>query len=174
MNRQTQRCLAAWLNLAMLWVVLPVSSRGRSPSPDDVSSVSREWATAWNAKQLDRTLGLYTSDAAFFTAEGQRYSGLPAIRKLFQQGLDSADPNITFHNLSSRVSGDLAYDSGEFSEALTFTGKAKPLVDTGSKQPPPGTKLNAQGYYLMVLRRQQDGRWLIVEHMWTFMPPAPK
>jgi ketosteroid isomerase-like protein len=174
MNQQTPWCAAACLSFAMVWVVLPVSPRGLSRPPDDVSSISREWATAWNAKQLDRTLGLYTSDAAFFTAEGQRYSGLPAIRKLFQQGLDSADPNITFHNLSSSVSGDLAYESGEFSEVLTFTGKAKPLVDTGSKAPPPGTKLNAQGYYLMVLRRQPDGRWRIAEHMWTFTPPASK
>ena len=142
--------------------------------PTDVTAITQQWARAWNAKQLDATLELYAPDAAFLTAEGGRYVGLPAIRKLFQQGLDSADPSITLHTLSSSVSSRLAYDSGEFSEVLTFTGKAQPLVDAGSKTPPPGSKLSVQGYYLIVFRRQPDGHWRIAQHMWSFTPPAKK
>ncbi len=142
--------------------------------PIDVTAITQQWARAWNAKQLDATLDLYAPDASFLTAEGGRYTGLPAIRKLFQQGLDSADPSITLHTLSSSVSSRLAYDSGEFTEVLTFTGKARPLVDAGSKTPPPGTKLSVQGYYLIVYRRQQDGHWRIVQHMWSFTPAATK
>jgi len=148
-------------------------SAARTPSTD-VTAITQQWARAWNAKQLDATLDLYAPDAAFLTAEGGRYSGHPAIRKLFQQGLDSADPSIMLHTLSSSVSSDLAYDSGEFTEVLTFTGKAQPLVDAGSNTPPAGSKLSVQGYYLMVLRRQPDGQWRIAQHMWSFTPPAAK
>jgi ketosteroid isomerase-like protein len=148
-------------------------SAARPPSTD-VTAITQQWARAWNAKQLDATLELYAPDAVFLTAEGGRYAGQPAIRKLFQQGLDSADPSITLHTLSSSVSSDLAYDSGEFTEILIFTGRAQPLVDTSSKTPPPGTKLSAQGYYLIVFRRQPDGQWRIAQHMWSFTPPATK
>jgi ketosteroid isomerase-like protein len=47
-------------------------------------------------------------------------------------------------------------------------------VDAGSKIPPPGTKLSAKGYYLIVFRRQPDGQWRIAQHMWTLTPPATK
>ena len=142
--------------------------------PVNITVVTQKWAEAWNAKQLDATLSLYAPDAAFLTAEGGRYTGLPAIRKLFQQGLDSADPSITLHSLTTGVSTNLAFDSGEFAEVLTFTGKAQPLVDAGSKTPPPGSKLSVQGYYLIVFRRQPNGQWLIIQHMWSFTPPAKK
>jgi ketosteroid isomerase-like protein len=158
--------------LVIAAALLSLSAAGTPSS--EATAIAQQWARAWNAKQLDATLDLYAPDADFFTAEGGRYTGHPAIRKLFQQGLDSADPNITFHTLSSGVSSDLAYDSGEFAEVLTFTGKAQPLVDAGSKTPPAGSKLSAKGYYLIVLRRQPDGQWRIVQHMWSFTPPAAK
>jgi len=161
---------------AVLFVLLPVvsPSQQRPPIPADPIEITQQWARAWNAKQLDATLDLYAPDAAFFTAEGGRYTGQPALRTLFQQGLDSADPSITLHTLSSSVSTELAFDSGEFTEILTFTGKAQPLVDAGSKTPVAGTKLTAKGYYLIVFRRQPDGQWRIAQHMWSFTPPATR
>ena len=33
-----------------------------------------------------------------------------------------------------------------------------------------GSKLELQGSYLMVFRKQNDGKWLIIEHVWTDKP----
>ncbi len=54
------------------------------------------------------------------------------------------------------VSGDLAYDSVDYRETIT------PAAG--------GSKLELQRNYLIVFRKQKDGRWLIVEHMWTDKP----
>jgi len=158
------------LGAAATCISLPVLSRQRPAPANDPSAISQSWAKSWSAKQLQATLDLYTPDAAFLTADGARITGKPAIRNLFQQGLDSADPQITFHSISSSSSGDLAYDSGEYDETLTFTGRAPALVATDKPVPAAGTKMQFHGNYLIVFRRQPDGRWLIAQHMWSGAP----
>ena len=61
------------------------------------------------------------------------------------------------------VLGDLAFDSGDYSETL---------VPTKS-----GPDQHYKGDYLIVFRRQKDGHWLIVQQVWTFagndlLPPS--
>ena len=160
-----------------LVLLLPFASAAPplpAQSSAQIPQISEEWAASWNAKQIDHTLELYAPDAAFLTAEGGRVSGKAAIRKLFQQALDSADPAITFHSVSSSTSGDLAFDSGEYEEILTFTGRAPAVVPTDKPVPQAGTTMKFRGNYLIVFQRQPGGRWLIEQHMWTGAPQASK
>jgi ketosteroid isomerase-like protein len=170
MSPKVRGSLAVVVLCLLACLMSPILSSGSSAVPPPVPPDDPTTLTHWSAKQLDATLNLYAPDAVFLTAEGGRVTGTPAIRKLFQQGLASADPTITFHTINSSTSADLAYDSGEYDETLVFTGKAPALVATDKPVPPAGTKMQFHGNYLIVFRHQPDGRWLIAQHMWSGAP----
>jgi ketosteroid isomerase-like protein len=53
---------------------------------------------------------------------------------------------------------DTFTDSGDYRETLVKLSDA--------------TKLEVEGSYLMVFKRQSDGTWLILEQMWSLVTPA--
>jgi len=79
---------------------------------------------------------------------------LPPIRGLFKNVMDTVTSELTLHSLVTESSGDLAYDSGSYSETLV-------PVKGGPNQ-------QFQGDYLTVFRRQKGGKWLIIQQVWTF------
>ncbi len=54
------------------------------------------------------------------------------------------------HRVATEQSGKLAYESGEYQQTVVSGGH----------------RIDANGHYLLILRNQ-NGRWLIVEQMWT-------
>lgn len=135
----------------------------KSPGPrkagDPFAKLRGDWAAALHAKQLDALAMLYAPDAVFLEPDGQRVSGRPAIRDLCKKMMDTFTSDLTFHSLVTGQSGTLAYDSGDYQETLIANADGK--------------KTDASGTYLMVLKRQNDGRWLILAQMWTDAKPAP-
>ena len=125
------------------------------PIPDSTGKVLR----FVDAKQLDQTVALYAPDAVFLPATGERVTGQAAIRILFKNTMDAHTANITLHSFSTGISGTLAYDSGNYTETLTNSA---------------GARTNVRGNYLIVLRGQSGGGWLIVQHAWTGVPPVSK
>lgn len=121
-----------------------------------LSRVCRQWAEYWRLKQLDRIVSLYAPDAVFLTGTGDRISGRNAIRLLFEKAMAAHTSDLTPWSLVTEVSGNLAYDSGEYSETIT---PASGVATTELK-----------GNYLIVFKRQRDGKWLIIEHVWTDRP----
>jgi uncharacterized protein (TIGR02246 family) len=129
----------------------------RAASPPVVTDIGAVWGSDWSAKKLDHVLSLYAPDAIFFTTDGARFAGVPAIRDFFQKTLASNDANIQMHRVATEQSGNLAYESGSYTETIVSGGHAT----------------DYQGHYLLVLRNQ-NGRWLIAEQMWTGAPsPSP-
>jgi len=108
------------------------------------------------AKDLRQVVDLYADDGVFLTGSGDRFTGKSAIHDLFKKALESNTSDIRVRSLRTEVSGDMAYDSGDYIETI--------IPATG------GSKLELQGNYLIVFRKQKDGRWLIVEHAWTDKP----
>jgi len=129
-------------------------------------AVGQEWSKQWSAGHLDETLALYAPVAVFFTGEGGRVAGRAAIHHLFQKWIDASSATIQLHSLNSETSGDFAYDSGDYTETITFK--------TAMGSTPAGTKINYVGCFLLVLKRQADGKWLIAQHMWTGAPADAK
>ncbi len=130
---------------------------------DDLAKLRAQWAQELHDKDLDKIIALYAADAAFLAPSGGRFTGQTAIRGLFKTIMDTVTSNITFHSIVTETSGDLAYDSGDYSETL---------VPTKS-----GPDQHYKGDYLIVFRRQKDGHWLIVQQVWTFagndlLPPS--
>src|SRR5580700_2216114 len=65
--------------------------------------------------------------------------------------------DLTLHSKNLETSGDLAYDSGDFDESLT-------VIATGAK-------ITSKGSYVIIFKRQPNGIWQIVQHIWTGTPP---
>jgi len=124
---------------------------------DAFAKLRGEWATALHSKQLDQLVLLYAPDASFQTESGARFTGRPAIRELCQHAMNTFTSDIQMHSVAQEQSGNLGYDSGDYSETL--------IANTG------GARTEVKGTYLMVLKRQSDGRWLIQQQMWTDSSP---
>ena len=151
---RTATIIVAAVTLAFVGSTQSYASRPSSPE-SDVVAVGQAWAAAWSAKQLDAAIDLYAADAAFFPSIGGRIAGREAIHDLFARALASNSPTIHMRSTRVAISGDLAYDSGEYDESLVSDGHTT----------------DVRGNYLIVLRRESD-RWRIVEHMWTDVRPA--
>jgi uncharacterized protein (TIGR02246 family) len=130
------------------------SSRVASP---EIAKVRDEWARDLHAKQLDQIAALYTEDAEFLLPTGTRVSGRAAIRELCKNVMATMTSDITLTTAASERSGNLAYDSGDFSETLTSI--------------PEGKKTQSTGAYVMIFRHQPNGAWLIAEQVWTGVSP---
>lgn len=118
----------------------------------EIAKMRDLWVTEWNLKQINQVMLLYAPDAMFLTASGERAIGLAAIRNLFESMRNSDMSDLRLHSLAVEQSGDLAYDSGSYYETMAL---------------PDNPHHEIQGSYLAVYKLQPDGRWLIVQHVWT-------
>lgn len=125
-----------------------------SGAADDLARLRGQWAQELHDKQLDQIIALYAPDSAFLSPNGGRFTGPAEIRGLFKTIMETVTSNITFHNITTESSGDLAFDSGDYTETLV-------PMKAGPDQ-------HYKGDYLIVFRRQKDSRWLIVQQVWTF------
>jgi serine beta-lactamase-like protein LACTB len=141
----------------------PPSSEARPAESDraavlaDLAKIRADFVRYLKTKKLEPILTLYTDDAVFL--DGSRYTGKPAIRAHFAETFASLDGDLTLSSLASGVAGNLAYDSGAWSEVLT-------TVATGAKG-------NFHGDYVMVFRHDPAAGWRIAEHVWTMAPAPP-
>jgi uncharacterized protein (TIGR02246 family) len=118
--------------------------------------VCGQWAEYWRQKKLDDVVALYAPDAVFLTGTGDRFSGREAIRAIFKTAMEGHTSDLTPRSLVTEVSGNLAYDSGDYLETIiAASGVARKEL---------------KGNYVIVFKRQPTGRWLIIEHVWTDKP----
>ena len=146
------------LVLLLAFSVLAPSQRSSSVE-DGIARIRLDWARNLHEKHLDQLVALYAPDAVFLSSDVGRVSGREAIRELCRNVMATFTSDITFHSIKTENSGNLAYDSGEFSETLL-------KLDDGNKT-------EDHGNYLMVFKRQPDGNWLITQQMWVG-PPLPR
>lgn len=124
----------------------------------NLAKIREGWVQDLHAKQLEPILKFYAPDAAFLQPNGDRIVGSAALRSLFQNIMASFTSDLTLHSRNLEASGDLAYDSGDFEESLTNLAT--------------GAKIASKGSYVVIYKRQPDGNWKIVQHVWTGTPPS--
>ena len=122
-----------------------------------LAKIREAWVQDLRTKQLEPILKFYAPDAVFLQPTGERITGSAALRTLFQTIMATFNSDLTLHSQNFMTSGDLAYDSGDFQETLT-------TIATGAK-------INAKGSYIIIFKRQTNGSWQIVQHVWTGAPP---
>ncbi|HEY6266508.1 MAG TPA: DUF4440 domain-containing protein [Candidatus Acidoferrum sp.] len=115
------------------------------------------WVQDLRTKQLEAILKLYAPDAVFLQPNGERLTGSAALRTLFQTIMATFNSDLALKSQNLETSGDLAYDSGDFQETLT-------TIATGAK-------ITSKGSYVIIFKRQPNGSWQIVQHVWTGTPP---
>jgi ketosteroid isomerase-like protein len=141
--------------LAVSLIVAPAFYRTAdaiaSPQASTLETLAKRreaWVQDLRTKQLEPILKFYAPDAAFLQPDGERIVGSAALRTLFQTIL---------HSQKVETSGNLAYDSGDFQEILTNIAS--------------GAKIESKGSYVIIYKRQANGAWQIVQHVWTGTPP---
>lgn len=124
----------------------------------ELAKIREAWVQDLRTKQLEPILKFYSPDAVFLQPTGERITGAAALRTLFQNIMGTFNSDLTLHSQNIEASGDLAYDSGDFQENLTTIAT--------------GTTITSKGSYIVIYKRQPDGAWQIVQHVWTGAPPT--
>jgi uncharacterized protein (TIGR02246 family) len=113
----------------------------------EIEQVRTAWTQGALAGDAATISSLYTDDAVMVTPDGRRAEGHQGIRDaLMLEGLTNLD--ITSSNIE--VGQDLATEIGTFQQTTQTADGQEQTID---------------GHYLVVLRRQADGRWLITQHV---------
>ena len=142
--------------LAILAALAPVSAYSKEGV--EPSQIAGAWSQAWEAKRLDAVMQLYSNDATFMDPSGVRVTGRAELRTFFAGVLARYNAHPSLHSVRSASSGDLGYDSGDYTEVL------QPVAM-------PGGSIRTHGSYLFILQKL-SGRWLITTQMWTAAPPS--
>jgi ketosteroid isomerase-like protein len=143
-------------------IFAPTFSQTSAASPKDANletfvKLREAWVQDLRNKQLEPILKFYAADASFLQPNGERLTGSAALRTLFQTIMASFNSDLTLHSQNLESSGNLAYDSGDFEESLTNIAS--------------GAKITSKGSYIIIYKRQPNGAWQIVQHVWTGTPP---
>jgi ketosteroid isomerase-like protein len=148
--------------LAFATILAPTFSSTATAAPQastiaTLAKIREAWVQDLRTKQLEPILKFYAPDAVFLQPTGERITGSAALRTLFQTIMATFNSDLTLHSQNLETSGDLAYDSGDFQETLT-------TIATGAK-------ITTKGSYIIIFKRQPNGSWQIVQHVWTGTPP---
>lgn len=160
MNVRCIRRLAVLLAFSALLAAsfLPrAAAAPQNPGARAFARLRAGWVQDLRTKQLEPILKFYAPDAVFLQPNGDRISGSTGLRNLFQTIFATFNSDLSLHSENLDVSGDLAYDSGSFEENLTNIAT--------------GARINSRGSYIIIYKRQSNGSWLIVQHVWTGTPP---
>lgn len=154
------RAVVAFVAVAL--IVAPTLYRIATASPqtstlETLAKLREAWVQGLRTKQLEPILKFYAPHAAFLQPVGERIVGSAALRTLFQTIRASFNSDLTLHSQNLEASGDLAYDSGDFQETLTNIAT--------------GAKIESKASYVIICKRQVNGAWQIVPHVWTGTPP---
>jgi len=135
--------------LASQLVAFPaIAKQGASMSEDQkqVLATVTTMTEAFQSGDLSQVMESYETKAAIAFEPGQTISDRATIEQMFQ-GAFTLNPQFTYAGHEVMISGDLAI------HIAPWTMRAKT---------PDGQEVNQSGLSVAVLRRQSDGRWLLV------------
>jgi uncharacterized protein (TIGR02246 family) len=130
-----------------------------SPAVREIDKTRNEYVESWKAGDVERITSLYTHDGVVMYPDQPPVIGRAAIAEYFK-GFYAEFDALDFQLASSEivVAGDWAYDRG------TYRWKAKPKKG--------GAPMDDDGKYLVILRREADGRWRVARDMDNSDRPA--
>jgi uncharacterized protein (TIGR02246 family) len=126
-----------------------VRARTSSDSTEQISAIHNEWVKDWKTKNLEDLRMLYAQDAVFLPAVGRYVQGRDAIAGYLKELIDSSTDGLIVDSWSTQASENVAYDNGAIQYWLR--GNGGPM----------------KGYYVTVLKRNSEGRWVIACQAFT-------
>lgn len=152
-------------SLAALVAVAPLlGACAAGPGPitqadrDAIDAVRSAFREAVLAGDVAGLLALYTDDAVEMPPNMPMNSGKAAI-----ETANTSNPMPSAFSMTPMETegvGDLAYDRGTYSFAMSVEGAPEPMTETGK--------------YLVLLRKQADGSWLMSTVIWNSDMPLPE
>ena len=135
------------------------TAEAREADASEMRDAEAEWVKAWAARDIDRVVNHYADDAFVELAGVPIMRGKKEIRDGLKQGLSDPAFSLSFAPVQIEVSksGDLAYARGTY----TVTKTERSTVVT-----------NGRGKYIVVYRKQADGRWKAIHDINNNDAPA--
>ena len=148
--------VGAIATMAVLMIAL-VAAQGAKTDPL-LSKIAAEFGAAVSAGNAAKTAMLYTADATVMPPNEPSIKGRANIQAWFQKQIDAGGVNLKLQPIESRISSDLAFETGFYSFSLKQKTGAS-ITDTGK--------------YIVVLRK--DGAdWKISHDIFNSdLPPPP-
>jgi ketosteroid isomerase-like protein len=150
-------------SLATLFLVAPLlAACGATPiTPADIDTIT-ELRTAFQeaiaSGDVAGMLAVYTDNAVEMPPNMPIRNGKSAIEAAAGQGAQPTSFSLTA--VETDGVGDLAYDRGTYAASVMLEGMEQPITDSGK--------------YLVLLRKQADGSWLISAVIWNSDMPLPE
>jgi uncharacterized protein (TIGR02246 family) len=125
-----------------------------------INALRSAWMTAYNAGDAAGLAALYTENASVMNAGEATVTGRAAIQAYYEGMFAQMTGTSDVRSSAMAVSGAWAYDSGEYSGAMT------PKAG--------GDAMNRAGRYVVILQKDAAGTWHLARAITNDpMPPAP-
>ncbi len=140
-------------SLVLLSVMLACSKYDATPADQrardeaTIRGLDSAWGKAMAAKNVEQTVSYYADNASIFSPGEPIATGKSAITASWAGLLTQPGSSITFGPTTVDVSGDRAYEIGDY--ALTVIDKAGKPQTTKAK-------------YVVVRGKQSDGAWKVL------------
>jgi uncharacterized protein (TIGR02246 family) len=140
----------------------PPAQEPAALSEEDVAAiraVAESYTEATLANDYAAVAAHYTQDAVLMSPNQPLIDGRAAIQAALE-GLPGTVTEYSSTPVEIEGRGDLAYARGAFTQARAIVGMAERVRDTAK--------------YLVILRKQPDGSWLLTEVCWNSDLPLPE
>jgi len=139
------------LILAGIFLLAPafsfaIEERTMTEEQNKVLSTITKMGQAYNSRDIDAVMTTYETSASVLFEPGKPVVGATAVKEMFMGSL-AISPQFSFGKHEVVVAGDIALHITPW----TMTGKM-----------PDGQKVEQKGLSVAVLRKQSDGKWLMV------------
>jgi ketosteroid isomerase-like protein len=152
------------LSACAVLLALSAGCSGGSNAADAtaIKAKSELWSKAGSVKDSASFATFYADDATVMFPHEPVFKGMDAIKAVLTPMMQDPNYSLSFTTDRVEVSGILAYTQGAVS-LRTTARDGKPFPDTGK--------------YLAVWKKQSDGSWKVIEHIFNsdlpIEPPEP-
>lgn len=117
---------------------------GFEPSIDEVAASNRAFAAAIRTRDIGATADAYTSDARLVAPSSDLFEGRTAIAEFWRVGVEAGVADATFLAVALERGDSVAYELGDYTLRV---------------QPFDGEAVFDRGRYVVIHRREPDGKW---------------
>jgi ketosteroid isomerase-like protein len=118
----------------------------------ELQALNAQWDAAFNAKQADQVAAMYDNAAAIIPAGAAQVSGKAAVLAFWTNTIAQGIIDHKLDMVEAGESGDMAFQRGLWSAAV--------VNDQGERQV-------FSGNVHLLYRRQADGAWKALTHIWN-------